>query len=67
MKKYTIYFVVAYFWGMLLQVIIDLLCGTTLVDIFAGSNIPELCLAGFVFAILMTLFKCLEERKRLKK
>ena len=67
MKKYIIYFVVAYFWGMLLQVVIDLLCGAGFCDVFAKSNIPGLCLAGLIFAVLMTLLKYFEERKRLKK
>lgn len=67
MKMYIIYFVVAYFWGMLLQVVVDLFRGMSIGDLFTKSNIPGLCLAGFIFAVLMTLLKCFEERKRSKK
>ena len=67
MKKYIVYFVVAYFWGVFLQVLIDLFRGVGFSDVFVKENIPWYCLAGFIFAILVTLFKCLEERRARRK
>ena len=67
MKKYVIYFIVAFFWGMLLQVLVDLFRGMEFENLLTKSNIPGLCLAGLIFAILMTLLKYFEQRKGLKK
>lgn len=67
MKEYIVYFVVAYFWGMLLQVIVELFRGTGFADIFAKSNVSGLFLAGLIFAVLMTLFKYVESRMRARR
>lgn len=67
MKKYIIYFIAAYIWGMFLQFIIDLFRGTGFGDLLTKSNIRGICLGGFIFAVLMTLFKYFEKRKHCKK
>jgi len=67
MKRYIVYFIVAYFWGMFLQVIIDLFRGMNVEDIMTKTNFSGICLAGLIFAILMTLLKYFEQRKGLKK
>lgn len=67
MKEYIGYFIAAYFWGMFLQILVDLFRGIGIRDILTKSNIWGICFAGFLFAILMTLLKFLEERRRSKK
>ena len=68
MKKYIIYFVVAYIWGMLLQVLVEFLVrGMSFGDLFTKYNVPGYCLAGLIFAVLMTSIEYFIERRRMKK